>query len=47
VLAALAESGATHVTLVLEVIPPFEAADDAVRDDLVASVEYWRAALPG
>jgi hypothetical protein len=45
VLAALAESGAEHVTLVLEVIPTFEADDDRVLADLVTSVEHWRAAL--
>jgi sugar phosphate isomerase/epimerase len=45
VLDTLADSGATHVTLVLEVIPPFEAADDEVLADLVTSVDYWRAAL--
>lgn len=45
VLASLAASGATDVTLILEVIPPFEADDDQVLDDLVASVGYWRDAL--
>ena len=28
-----------------EVIPAFEQDDDAVLDDLVSSVEYWRDAL--
>jgi hypothetical protein len=31
--------------LILEVIPPFEQPDDAVLDDLVASVDHWRVAL--
>jgi hypothetical protein len=31
--------------LILEVIPPFEQDDDAVLDDLAASVDYWREAL--
>jgi hypothetical protein len=44
-LGALAESGATAVTLVLEVIPPFEQDDGAVVADLVESVRYWRARL--
>jgi D-erythrulose 1-phosphate 3-epimerase len=45
VLGALAEGGADDVALVLEVIPPFEAADQQVLADLVTSVEYWRAAI--
>jgi D-erythrulose 1-phosphate 3-epimerase len=45
VLAALDASGAGHVTLILEVIPAFEAADDQVLSDLEASVRYWKAAL--
>jgi sugar phosphate isomerase/epimerase len=45
VIAALAESGATHTDLILEVIPPFEQADNEVLDDLVVSVERWRNAL--
>jgi len=45
VLDALEAGGAGDVALVLEVIPPFEQDDDAVLDDLVASVDYWREAL--
>jgi sugar phosphate isomerase/epimerase len=33
------------ISLFLEIIPPFEADDDAVLDDLRASVAYWRSAL--
>lgn len=47
VLEALVDSGAAHVTLVLEVIPPFEADDGEVLADLVSSADYWRAALSG
>jgi hypothetical protein len=42
---ALGESGTEACALVLEVIPPFEQPDDAVIDDLEASVDYWREAL--
>ena len=45
VLDALGEGGATDVTLILEVIPPFEQADETVLDDLVASTDYWREAI--
>jgi len=45
VIEALGESGVEESALVLEVIPPFEQEDDAVLDDLEASVEYWREAL--
>jgi D-erythrulose 1-phosphate 3-epimerase len=45
VLDALEGSGADEVVLVLEVIPPFEQADDAVLEDLAVSVEHWREAL--
>ena len=45
VLDALAASGADEVTLVLEVVPPFEAADGAVLSELRESVLYWREAL--
>lgn len=45
VLSALDASGAEEVALILEVIPPFEAADDQVLRDLEASVHYWQAAL--
>jgi sugar phosphate isomerase/epimerase len=42
---ALGEAGIDRLALVLEIIPPFEQADDAVRDDLQASVDYWLEAL--
>lgn len=45
VLDALGEGGADDVALILEVIPPFEQADEEVVTDLVASVGYWRDAL--
>ena len=45
VIDALAEGGVEESALVLEVIPPFEQDDDAVLNDLVESVEYWRGAL--
>lgn len=45
VLAALASSGAEEVALILEIVPSFEADDDDVLHDLVASAEYWRRAL--
>jgi sugar phosphate isomerase/epimerase len=45
VLTALDQSGAQHVTLVLEVIPPFEQDDSAVIRELRESCEYWRTAL--
>lgn len=45
VLRALDTSGAEEVALILEVIPAFEAADDAVLADLTASVSYWKNAL--
>ena len=45
VIEALGEGGVEESALVLEVIPAFEQDDDAVLDDLVASVEYWREAL--
>lgn len=45
VIAALGEGGVASCALILEVIPPFEQPDDAVLDDLVASVDHWRAAL--
>jgi hypothetical protein len=45
VLSALDASGAEQVTLILEVIPAFEAADGQVLNDLEASVRYWKAAL--
>ena len=45
VIEALGQGGVEESALLLEVIPPFEQADDAVLDDLAASVEYWREAL--
>lgn len=45
VLESLAASGASDVALILEVIPPFEADDSTVLDDLEVSVAYWRRAL--
>jgi sugar phosphate isomerase/epimerase len=45
VLDALVESGAEEATLVLEVVPAFEAADGVVLSELRESVMYWREAL--
>ena len=45
VIDALGEGDVDETVLILEVIPPFEQDDDAVLDDLVASVDYWREAL--
>ena len=45
VLRAIEASGARDVALILEVIPPFEADDDQVVEDLSVSAEYWRRAL--
>ncbi len=45
VIEALGEGGVEESALILEVIPPFEQEDDAVLDDLLASVDYWREAL--
>jgi sugar phosphate isomerase/epimerase len=45
VLDALTASGADAVTLVLEIIPPFEQDVAAVVADLVESVAYWRSRL--
>ena len=45
VIDALGEGGVEESALLLEVIPPFEQADDDVLDDLTRSVEYWREAL--
>jgi D-erythrulose 1-phosphate 3-epimerase len=42
---ALAAGGVERSVLLLEVIPAFEQPDEAVLDDLVESVEYWREAL--
>lgn len=45
VIDALGEGGVETSALILEVIPAFEQDDDAVLDDLTASVDYWREAL--
>jgi sugar phosphate isomerase/epimerase len=45
VLDAVLASGAATVALILEVIPPFEAEDEIVLEELSASVTYWRDAL--
>ncbi len=45
VLEALAASGATEATLILEVIPSFEAEDRQVLADLKESVAYWQDAV--
>ena len=45
VIDALRASGASTVTLILEVIPAPEQADDAVLDDLERSVTYWQEAI--
>jgi D-erythrulose 1-phosphate 3-epimerase len=41
----LSQSGVPEVALILEIIPPFEADDEMVLDDLSASVRHWRRAL--
>jgi D-erythrulose 1-phosphate 3-epimerase len=45
VLDTLRASGAQHVKLFLEVIPPFEQDDEEVLRELRASAQYWREAL--
>lgn len=45
VLQALGASGADEVTLILEVIPPFEADDRLVLDELQESAAYWQQAI--
>lgn len=45
VLEALRASGADEVTLLLEVIPAFEADDRRVLEELQESVAYWRQAI--
>lgn len=45
VLEALDSSGPSAVTLMLEIIPPFEADDGKVLDELRESVDYWKQAL--
>jgi D-erythrulose 1-phosphate 3-epimerase len=47
VLEAITASGAREVALILEIIHPFETADDEVVEDLRISAEYWRRALAG
>lgn len=44
-LAAQLERASIHVPVILEVFYPFEQDDEAVRRDLVASVEHCRLAL--
>lgn len=45
VLDALADGGTESADLILEVIPPFEQADDEVLDEMAESVERWRTAI--
>ena len=45
VLTALDRSGATDITLVLEIMPAFEQDDDQALSDLCESAAYWRDAL--
>jgi sugar phosphate isomerase/epimerase len=45
VIDALGEGGVDETVLILEVIPSFEQEDGLVVDDLVASADYWRAAI--
>ena len=45
VIDALGEGGVEELALVLEIIPAFEQDDEAVLDDLAASVDYWLEAL--
>ena len=45
VLEASADSGAEDVRLILEVIPPFEADDRQVPEDLRENVGYWKDAI--
>jgi sugar phosphate isomerase/epimerase len=47
VLEALAASGVKSMTLMLEVIPPFEAEDGRVLAELGESVAYWKDVLHG
>ncbi len=46
VLDAIAAAGIQQAYLELEIISAFEAREDQVLDDLRASVEYWRKAMP-
>ncbi len=45
VLRTLQEAGAGDTALLLEVIHPYEAAEETVLQELAASVQYWQAAL--
>jgi sugar phosphate isomerase/epimerase len=45
VLAALESTGVADVTLLFEIISPFEQDDEAVFAELVESARYWQAAL--
>jgi hypothetical protein len=45
VIDALGDGGVTSCALILEIIPSFEQPDEAVLEDLAASVDFWRAAL--
>jgi hypothetical protein len=45
VLETLVATGAESVDLVFEIIPGWEDDDDQVLDDLVSSVDLWRAAI--
>ena len=45
VLETLAAAGADSVDLIFEIIPGWEDPDERVVDDLVFSVELWRAAI--
>lgn len=46
-LEALQASGAEEMALILEIIPPAQADDRRVIEELRESVEYWRQALAG
>lgn len=45
VIDALGEGGVDRLSLILEIIPPFEQNDASVLDDLIATVDYWKEAL--
>ena len=45
VLETLASAGAGNVDLIFEIIPGWEDPDERVLNDLVFSVELWRAAI--
>ena len=46
VIEAINDSGAKEVTLLLEVIHPFEAEEKLVLTELRESVEFWKECLP-